>query len=311
MTSKRNFYIIAAVLLVLVLAINVLNGLYLLKESSREETWHEQAVTGADSVDRIEWRTVRSQSPLVEWTLTTPSRLTYLVQLLEDRRYVSAVFSGAADGTPRQYSKGRISKADSEAIFRNLEILYANRETLITTDDKASKNAVLNYSRNNASPATFRYSTKDFAYVANELREFDALLFAALSDSQIFAPRGYSRHQPQVDYSVDDLPALLRGLQSDSQAAYPSVIERMVAIGKPATTHLRKALRDGREQNYLPISRYIAVMNGLVELGDVHGEGSTLIEAIAREPASLPGRKKLQQHAQKIMAQIDTSAYIK
>ena len=305
MNLKRSIRIVALILGVIAVLYFGIGSFYVHQVSQREESWHEQAVASAGDQTVAEWRLAKGTQPVAEWLFVNEKRHTYVVRLFDDRKYVSAVYDQIVHGVgdpfdapvPKRFETGTVSNAEWRTFEAMLDSMYENREQFYANSDRKEGNVTLAYSRDKAVPISYRLYSDDYQQWPSAYREFDDSLFAAMESWSVKPHHGYSRVVPDISYGTADLPALLRLLQSDREAAYPSTVSRMVALGEPARTALTEVLQSGEEVRYLPISRYKAVMDGLAELGDVGDAGFATIRKIAETPVSLPGRKELQAHA--------------
>ena len=309
MNFKRSIRNVALSLGVISVLYYAIGSLYIYQVSQREESWHEKAVANAIDQSVAEWRLAKGSQPVAEWLFVNEKRHTYVVRLFDDRKYISAVYDQIVHGVgdpydapvPKRFETGTVSSAEWRTFESLLESMYENREQFYANSDRKDGNVTLAYSRDNAVPIRYRLYSDDYQQWPSTYREFDDSLFAAMESWSVKPHHAYSRVVPDVSYGTGDLPALLRLLQSDREAGYPSIVSRMVALGEPARTALIEVLQSGEEVRYLPISRYIAVMDGLAELGDVGDAGFVTIKKIAQTPVSLPGRKELQAHATAIV----------
>ncbi len=309
MNLKRSIRIVALILGVIAVLYFAIGGVYVYQQSQREESWHEKAVANAGDQTVAEWRLAKGSQPVAEWFFVNEKRHTYVVRLFADRKYVSAVYGQIVHGVgdpydspmPKRFETGKISRAEWRAFESLLESMYENREQFYANSHREEGNVTLSYSRDNAVPIQYRLYTNDYQRWPSTYREFDDLLFATMESWSVKPHHGYSRVAPDISYRPEDLPWLVRLLQSDHEAAYPPIVSRMVALGEPARPALIEVLQSGEEVRYLPISRYIAVMDGLAELGDVGDDGFAMMKKIAETPVSLPGRKELKAHAMAVV----------
>ena len=302
----RTASLILGVIAVLYFAIG---GIYIHQESQREESRHEKAVANAADQTVAEWRFAKGSQPVAEWFFVNEKRHTYVVRLFDDRKYVSVIYNRVVHGVgdpydspmPVRFETGKVSISEWRAFESLLESMYEGRGHFYEDSHRKEGNVTLAYSRNNAVPIYYRLDSNEYQQWPSMYRDFDDSLFSAMESWSVKPHHGYSRVAPDISYESEDLPGLVRLLQSDREAAYPPIVSRMVALGEPARTTLVEVLRSGKEAQYLPISRYIAVMDGLAELGDAGDAGFATMKKIAETPVSLPGRKELKAHATAIV----------
>lgn len=283
-----------------------IGGIYVYKESHREESWHEKAVANAGDQSSLEWRAAMGSKPVAEWFFVNEKRHTYVVRLFDNRKYVSAIFDQVVYGvgdpinspSPKRFSSGKLSRAEWRKVDDLLGSMYANREQFFANSNRREGNVTLAYSHNNAVPIRYRLFSDEYPQWPAVFREFDDLLFAAMTSWGVKPHHGYARDPHNVSYGPAEIPNLLRVLRSDRESAFPGIVSRLVALGEPSRAPLTEILRTGEDLRYLPISRYVAVMDGLAELGgSTEDAGFTLIKRISEAPASLPGKKALKAHA--------------
>jgi hypothetical protein len=287
----------------------VIGNIYILKEVQREEIWHEKAVANTDDQTVAQWRLEKGSQPVAEWFFVNEMRHTYVVRLFDDKRYVSVFYDQVVHAVgdphdspmPKRFESGKVSAAEWRAFDILLESMYENREQFYEISHRKQGNVTLAYSRDNATPINYRLQSNEYQHWPSTYREFDDHLFAAMESWTVKPHHGYSRAVPGLSYGPEDLPGLVRLLQSDNEAAYPGIVSRMVALGEPAHAELIEILQKGEETRYRPTSRYIAVMDGLVELGNAKGAGFAMMNSISKTPVSLPGRKDLKAHAAAIV----------
>lgn len=309
MNLKRSIRNVALTLGAIAVLYYAIGSVYIYQVSQREETWHDRAVANAGDQSIDEWRFAKGTQPVAEWLFVNEKRHTYVVRLFEDRRYVSAVYSQVVHGVgdpydapvPKRFESGKVSIAEWQKFESLFEEMFTNREQFYANSHRKDGNVTLAYSRDNAVPIRYRLYSNDYQQWPKTYREFDTNLFAAMESWYVKPHHSYSRTVADVAYGTEDLPALRRLLESDRAAAYPSIVARMVALGEPARSELIEVLQSGEDLRYLPISRYVAVMDGLAELGDVGDAGFAKMREIAETPVSLPGRKELQAHARTIV----------
>lgn len=311
----RNVSLILGVVAVLYFSIG---GIYVYQESQREESWHEKAVANAGDQTANEWRLAQGSRPVAEWFLVNEKRHTYVVRLFDNRNYVSAVYGQVVHGVgdpydspmPKRFETGKVSSAEWRSFESLLKSMYEGREGFYRDSHRKEGNVTLAYSHNNAAPIYYRLDSNEYPQWPSTYRDFDNSLFSAMESWTVKPHHGYSRVVPDISYEPEDLSGLVRLLQSNREAAYPAIVSRMVALGEPARTALIDVLQSGEETRYLPISRYIAVMDGLAELGDAGDAGFATMNKIADTPVSLPGRKELKAHAAVIVGAREVKLHI-
>ncbi len=295
----------------------VVGGIYVYLESQREETWHEKAVANAGDQSMQDWLDSKGSQPVAEWFLIDEKKHTYIVRFFDDRRFVSAVFnrrvSGIdnpqAAGQATRFETGTLSSAEWRSLQSSLETMFTNRDEFFERSHRKAGDVTLAYSHNKAAPMRFRLNSSEYQQWPSYFQEFDEQLFAVLESKTVKPKHGYATATPAIVYGEDDIASLARMLRSDQVVAYASIVSRMVASGEPARAPLLETLESGEAGRYLPIDRYIAVIDGLAELDD-RGAGYELIKKIADTPASLPGRKKLQAHAEAVAGAQEVAVHI-
>jgi len=307
---RRLFRITVAVLATVAVAYFALGGLFVYHVSKREETWHGRAVANSESQSPAEWLALRRDQPVIEWSYRNAKRQTYVVRVYEDRRYISSVYRSLQSGQPARFVEGEVDRADWRGLRETIEVLYAQRNELFKSHKKDTDNVRLIITHANGHRVTYRYATTDYEQLPRLYRDFDTRLYSAMQSWTVKPHHGYAKPNVAIRYELDDLPNLVRGLESERQDLHASIVARMVAIGKPALPSLISTLHAGAETRYLPTSRYTAVLDGLAKLDDASGEGFALMKSLAQDSASLPGRKELKKQAQAAVDRLEIEAYL-
>jgi hypothetical protein len=318
MKLKRIIRTAALILAAIAVLYFAIGGVYVYQESQREESWHEKAVANAQDQTVSEWRLAKGSRPIAEWFFVNEKRHTYVVRLFDDRKYVSAIYNRVVHGVgdpydspmPVRFEAGKVSISEWREFESLLESIYENREQFRANSHRKNGNVTLTYSRNNAFPGEYRLYSDEYQQWPSTYREFDDRLFAVMESWSVKPNHAYSRTLPELSYEPEDLSGLVRLLRSDREAAYPPIVSRMVVLGESARPALIEVLQSGEEVRYLPISRYIAVMDGLAELGDAGDAGFATMKKIAGTPVSLPGRKELKAHATAIVGAHEVKLHI-
>ncbi len=295
-----------------------IGGFYVYQESQREETWHDEAVDNARDQSTLEWRAAKGSQPVAEWFYVNEKRHTYVVRLFENRQYVTAVYDQVVYGVgdpidspvPKRFATSELSRSEWRELVNVFESMFASREAFFQNEHRKDGNVTLAYSRDNAVPIRYRLYSDEYARWPALFREFDDLLFAAMESWPIKPHHGYAKSYAEIAYGPEEMPALVRILRSDREAAFPGTVSRMTSLGELARGPLIEILRSGETTRFLPTSRYIAVMDGLARLGGADDAGFELIRAIADTSASLPGRKELQANAAVIVGEREIEQHI-